>query len=265
MAARINHIAISSDVYAINGKFYEALFGLRPSSKPRPARAIVLKDGYLGLNNNVRHEGARSGIDHFGIEVDDLESVLEKITRFDPTIETVKRPSRRPFAAYSAHDPEMNIFDLSQRGIGVQKDSYAEGEWEQRRTFDHLAIRVRDPERCARFYTEVFDLRLERRPGDHNYYITDGRMTLLLMPWKMSDYVGQNPIRPGIDHIGFKVESIAALKREMEELLSNPRLRTWQLGAGDEGEARLRLLQQCPLGRFHLTDIEGVYLDVREG
>ena len=31
-----------------------------------------------------------------------------------------------PYAAYSAHDPDTNIFDLSQRNIGFQKDVYAE-------------------------------------------------------------------------------------------------------------------------------------------
>jgi catechol 2,3-dioxygenase-like lactoylglutathione lyase family enzyme len=264
MFARINHIAINSDVYAINGKFYEALFGLRPSGKPRPARAVVLKDGYVGLNNNVRHEGARSGIDHFGIEVEDIALAVERIKKFDPGLETVKRPSRRPFAAYSAHDPEINIFDLSQRDSDAQKDVYSESGWTQPRTISHLAIRARDPERCARFYSEVFELTVERKPGDENVYVHDGRVTLLLMPWKMSDYVGQNPIAPGIEHFGFNVESIDALKSEMDELLSNPRLASWQLGKGDEGGARLKLFQRCPLGTFHITDVEGAYVDVAE-
>ena len=36
------------------------------------------------------------------------------------------------------------------------------------------------------------------------------------------------------------------------------------LGYGSEGEARLKLFQKCPLGCFHLTDIEGVHIDVAE-
>ena len=44
----------------------------------------------------------------------------------------------------------------------------------------------------------------------------------------------------------------------------NPQMATKQLGLGDEGKARLDLFKQCPVGAFHLTDIEGVYIDVSE-
>ena len=30
MSAKLNHVAIASDYYAINGRFYEALFGMKP-------------------------------------------------------------------------------------------------------------------------------------------------------------------------------------------------------------------------------------------
>jgi hypothetical protein len=39
---------------------------------------------------------------------------------------------------------------------------------------------------------------------------------------------------------------------------------TKPLGIGAEGEARLALFKQCPIGEFHLTDLEGVYIDVTE-
>ena len=51
----------------------------------------------------------------------------------------------------------------------------------------------------------------------------------------------------------------------MAELVGvNPHMVTRPLGCGTEGEARLAVLKQCPLGAFHLTDIEGVYIDVAE-
>lgn len=264
MGARINHIAISSDQYAINGKFYEALFGMRPSARSRPANAVVVKDGYLGLNNNARHEGCRSGLDHFGIEVDDLEAAIARIAAFDPALEVVKRPSARPFAAYSAHDPDGNVFDLSQRDGGAQKDVYADATWEQPRRVGHLALRTLHAERCAAFYAEVFGLTPARRPGDERHYLSDGRVTLVVIPWRITDYEGHNPMPLGLDHIGFVVESVDALKREMEALLRNPRLRTWDLGKGSEARARLELLRRCPLGTYHLTDVDGVYIDVAE-
>jgi catechol 2,3-dioxygenase-like lactoylglutathione lyase family enzyme len=265
MSARINHVAICSDHYALNGRFYEALFGMRPSSKPRPARSVVLGDGYVGMNVIPRRDGRTSGLDHFGIEVDDLENTIARIAKFDSSLGTVKRPPIRPFAAYSAHDPDTNVFDLSQKGSGEQKDIYAENDWVQPRTISHVALRTRHAERCSEFYADVFGLALLDRPKDGNFYLSDGRVTLVIMPWKITDYYGQDPARTGLDHIGFKVDSVDQVKKDMEFLIGeNPHMRTRALGYGSEGEARLKLFQRCPLGRFHLTDIEGVHIDVAE-
>jgi catechol 2,3-dioxygenase-like lactoylglutathione lyase family enzyme len=265
MPVKVNHIAIASDHYAINGKFYESLFGMKPSSKPRPARSVVLGDGYVGMNVIPRREGRYSGLDHFGIEVDDLEDTIARIAKFDPSLHAVKRPPIRPFAAYSAHDPDANIFDLSGPKMD-KKDVYAENNWTQARTISHIALRTRHAERCAQFYVEVFGLTPLNRPKDDNYYLSDGRMILMIIPWKISDYYAQDPARTGLDHIGFKVESVDALKRDMEFLIGeNPHMRGRALGYGSEGEARLKLFQKCPLGCFHLSDIEGVHIDVAEG
>jgi len=265
MFARINHVAICSDHYALNGRFYEALFGMRPSSKPRPARSVVLGDGYVGMNLIPRRDGRTSGLDHFGIEVDELEGTIARIAKFDSSLSAVKRPPIRPFAAYSAHDPDTNIFDLSQRNSGGQKDVYAENDWVQPRTVSHIALRTRHAERCAEFYVDVFGLAPLARPKDGNFYLSDGRVTLMIIPWKIADYYGQDPARTGLDHIGFKVESVDQVKKDLEFLIGeNPHMRTRALGYGSEGEARLKLFQKCPLGCFHLTDIEGVYIDVAE-
>jgi catechol 2,3-dioxygenase-like lactoylglutathione lyase family enzyme len=264
MAARVNHVAIASDQYALNGRFYESLFGMKPSSKPRPARSVVLGDGYVGLNCIPRREGRTSGIDHFGIEVDDVEDTVARIRKFDSKLDAVKRPPIRPFAAYSAHDPDCNIFDLSGPQMD-KKDVYAENNWAGTRRINHIALRTRHAERCAQFYAEVFGLKLLNQPKDENFYLSDGRVTLMVIPWKLADYYDQDPARIGLDHIGFEVESVEKIKGELDWLIGeNPHMRTRAIGYGMEGEARLKLFQKCPLGCFHLTDIEGVYIDVAE-
>jgi len=176
VASRVNHVAIASDQYALNGRFYESLFGMKPSSKPRPARSVVLGDGYVGMNVIPRRDGRTSGLDHFGIEVDDVEDTIARIAKFDSSLSAVKRPPIRPFAAYSAHDPDTNIFDLSQKGSGGQKDVYAENDWVQPRTISHIALRTRHAERCSQFYADVFGLAPLKRPKDGNYYLSDGRV-----------------------------------------------------------------------------------------
>ena len=43
-------------------------------------------------------------------------------------------------------------------------------------------------------------------------------MTLIIAPWKMSDFEGAGIDRPGIEHIGFQVESVEAVKKELAAL-----------------------------------------------
>jgi catechol 2,3-dioxygenase-like lactoylglutathione lyase family enzyme len=266
MFAKLNHIAIASDYYAINARFYEALFGLKTAKNYRPARAVVVSDGRVGLNIIPRREGRCSGLDHFGLEVEDIDAAVERMKKFDPSLTALKRPPVRPFAAYSAHDPDCNIFDLSQRNIGFQKDVYAEDIGRTERHFSHVALRTRNAEKCAAFYSEVFGLQpLNKKQADDNYYLTDGNMVLAILQWHMADYADMDPQRLGPDHIGFRVDSVDKVLADLDDLTGqNPHLHSRPLGYGVEGKARLDLFRKCPLGHAHITDIEGVYIDLTE-
>jgi len=123
MPAKVNHVAIASDQYALNGKFYEALFGMKPSSKPRPAALRCAGRWLFGLNCIPRRDGRYSGLDHFGIEVEDLDEPIAAIGKFDSSLSALKRPPIRPYAAYSAHDPDTNIFDRRRRTSAFKKTS----------------------------------------------------------------------------------------------------------------------------------------------
>ena len=115
MFAQINHMAMVSPHYPLLGKFYDAVFGLRISGKPRPDASVSIGDGYVGLNILPQRDGYFGGLDHFGMVVDDAQAVLERMQRKFPKTSIVKRPATRPFAAYSGHDPDGNVFDLAQK------------------------------------------------------------------------------------------------------------------------------------------------------
>ncbi len=266
MPAKIRHIAIVSDQYALEGKFYEAAFGMTTADNTRPERAVTVSDGYLGLNINPRKAGRPAGLDHFGMEVDDLERVLARLGERYPSVEVLKRPKTRPFAGVSAHDPAGNIFDLSQEGMENRTSVYVETPREGEVRVSHIALRTLNAEHTARFYAEVFELEaLPRSKGDPNFYLSDGRVTLVLMPWSILDYSGTGIARPGPDHIGFRVESLNALKERLKTLGdANPQLRPLPVGSGKEGDARLKLFASCPFGAYHLSDVDGVLIDVAE-
>jgi catechol 2,3-dioxygenase-like lactoylglutathione lyase family enzyme len=265
--AKINHVAIVSEGFVQLARFYEDVFGMRTAGKPRPGRAVTVGDGHVGLNINPRREGRQARLDHFGIEVADVKAVLARLKQHYPEITWLERPGTRPFAALTTHDPAGNVFDLSQKDMANRAGVYAEAEWRQDRTVSHVAIRTLRADALAEFYAEVFELApLNRAEGDPNHYLSDGRVTLELIPWDVRSSAGTSIIMPGMDHLGFRVESLAALTRDLEAVSANPQLRPMALGIGKEGEARLETFRAtCPLGTFHMADPDGVLIDVAEG
>src|SRR5438477_504833 len=142
MPAKIKHIAIVSDQYALEGRFYEAVFGMRTAADKRPDRAVTVSDGYVGVNINPRKAGRPAGLDHFGVEVEDAERLCAQLCERYPAIEVLKRPGTRPFAGISAHDPAGNLFDLSQENMENRTSVYVEPSREQARWISHLALRT---------------------------------------------------------------------------------------------------------------------------
>jgi len=189
MFAKLKHLAIVSDQYALLGRFYEALFGMKPSPDNHPAGAIVVSDGYIGLNINPRKgkAGRQAGLDHFGFEVEDVDRVFTRLRENYPTVEVLKRPGSREFAGISTHDPAGNVFDLSQQGMENRRDVYVEEERHQERHIKHIGIRVLDPAAIATFYKNVFELtELEKPADDPNFYLSDGRVVFMIMPWRIT-------------------------------------------------------------------------------
>ena len=266
MTTRIRHVAIVSDQYALLGRFYEAIFGMRGSAETRPERAVTVSDGYVGLNINPRKAGRGAGLDHFGLEVDDAQAVCAEIERRG--LNVVRRPGTRPFAGISAHDPAGNVFDISQAGAEHRKSVYTDAPRERApRSVSHMAIRTLQAEAVARFYAEVFGLELAARAADDpSFHVSDGRVTLVFVPWDIRDYEGGGIARPGPDHLGFRVESIAAVEERVAAVADgNPHLRPLAPGGGTEGRARLALLARCRCGTRQMSDPDGVLIDLAEG
>src|SRR4029450_10474163 len=108
----------------------------------------------------------------------------------------------------------------------------------------HIKLRAMNPMAIAAFYRDLFDLKEEEKAlEDPNFYLSDGKVTLIIAPWKMSDFEGAGIDRPGIEHVGFKVESIEAVKKELAALReSDTEMRERIVTKHKEGERRLSLI-----------------------
>lgn len=266
MAAKINHIAILSENYTLSGDFYHWLFGFKFFGNGRPRGAVAFSDGYLGMNLNPRTASRPARLDHFGVEVDDVAATCERLHELYPSVHWVKRPANRPFASTTTHDPDGNVFDLSQRNAANRDDVYAQEIQYTTRRVDHFGLRTLHPAELATFYSSVLGLEAGQRRNDPNYYVTDGTITMVLEQWDIEDFSGTGIVSPGMDHIGFRVESIETFKSEVETLATNrPRLAPFPFGVSAESKARLELSKRsCPLCVHHLADVDGVLLSVRE-
>ena len=262
MPTKIKHLAIISDNYALLSRFYEALFGMRTSKSPRPESAVAIGDGYVGMNIIPQKLGRQAGLEHFGLEVEDTEEIAARLRAKYPSVQLIKRPSNRPFAGISTHDPEGYVFDLSQRDMTNRAEVYVEGEWKQDRWVNHFVLRALNPAHLAKFYREIYDLQeLEKPADDPNHYLSDGRVTIIVSPWAITDYEGAGIEPRHMDHVGFKVEDIENFKRDLQNLVKrNPALSPKP--GGSEGEIRLELLSKCKHGQFQLADPDGVPIDV---
>jgi catechol 2,3-dioxygenase-like lactoylglutathione lyase family enzyme len=267
MFAQMKHLAIVSSNVHHEGDFYRDVFGMKRSGLARAGGAVVVRDGYVGLNINPRAPGRQGGFDHFGFEVQDVEFVYSRFKEKYPKVRVLKRPGNRPFAGISTHDPAGNVFDLSQAGMENRRDLYTEADQLSPRRIGHFALRVLEPDMIGEFYRDVFELaELEKPGGDPNHYLSDGTVTLAVMPWQISDFEGSGIERPALDHIGFKVESMAAFKADLQKFADQyAPPQDDRPEKNPEREVRQKLFAKCCFGQQQMADPDGVLIDVAEG
>jgi predicted enzyme related to lactoylglutathione lyase len=269
MFAQINHVAITSQQWPLLGRFYEAMFGLKLAGKSRPLNAVTVGDGHVGLNINPRREGTVAGVDHFGMLVDDVDEVLERMRAKHPGSNIVKRPSTRPFASFSGHDPDGNVFDLAQKKADTRTAIYAEqaeSSWHQDRYINKFAIRTMHADAVADFYMDVFKFEpLNKKTDVAGHHMTDGRVTLSIMPWSIPIFDDMNIKRPGPDHFGFKVENIETFKQHVRDIAGeNFHLSPVPLGGGKESNVRRKFFENNTTGKFQMADPDGNWIDVTD-
>lgn len=72
----------------------------------------------------------------------------------------------------------------------------------------HVALNVFDVEQCARFYTDVFGMRIEWQPDADNIYLTSGNDNLAL---HRTEKCERERATQRLDHIGFFVATPEAV------------------------------------------------------
>ena len=268
MSTKIRHVAIVTENYDRMARFYQTIFGMKKitngmtdeTGNYNPNRGHI-SDGIIGLALLQRQPGAHAGLDHFGLEVEDVKKVEDRLQKNFPEHKLAKRPGHVPFAGLRNFDPSGSQFDLSQKEMSNVREGYTQAGWDQPRHLSHIAIRASKPRLVAEFYQKVYELEVVDKLSDNNSFcLTDGKVSLVIRPWDMVTY---SALLQGLDHIGFKVENLEEVKSEFDEMAkSYPESAPRKIAVGREGENRQKNLEACQMCSYATSDPDGVLLDL---
>ena len=266
---KLNHFAtIALDPQTV-GQFYATVFQMTFS---RSIIGATAREGYVGLNFNPLWPGRPGpiGLDHFGIEVNDINNSFDQAGKNYPEVEWVKRSGTRPYAQVDINDPDGQVININQRDIDkgiseVKTDSlYLEEDSAEPRPrhVEYLALRTPNPSRCSDFYRDVFEMTpMNRQEDEETYSLTDGRVVLKLIPWRISDFDGMDVNRPMLDHIGFKVEDADKVHEEILDYNGRfPPMAApcWLLEDREEDRNRAKHMKQiAPDSKYQYCDMNG--------
>lgn len=84
----------------------------------------------------------------------------------------------------------------------------------------HIALSTADPDKTAKFYTDVFGLKQIGKidhPAVSGYYLSDGDLNLAVLRFKNDAVAGAERGKDffGLHHIGFQVESLDAIAKQL--------------------------------------------------
>jgi catechol 2,3-dioxygenase-like lactoylglutathione lyase family enzyme len=83
----------------------------------------------------------------------------------------------------------------------------------------HIALRTHDVEKTATFYREAFGL-TQVGEGQSGVYLTDGYLNIAVL--KLRPSLEGEPLKLGVDHVGFQVDDVQATIVNIQRLGGKP-------------------------------------------
>lgn len=84
----------------------------------------------------------------------------------------------------------------------------------------HLAILTEDVDKLVKFYTSAFGLKIVTGVGTATY-LSDGHINLAIIPIGPERKIEGPQLQIGINHFGFEVEDVAAVREACKELAAS--------------------------------------------
>ena len=138
--ARLRHIAVCVKDLEKAAKFYETVFEMKEVGREtiEIGSAIYMSDGVINMallnfagnkGNDLKDPKNAVGANHFGFQVENGETTVERMKKINYAKLPKPRPDGRPYAEIRGSDPDGNYFDISEHGflnvepVGEKKSS----------------------------------------------------------------------------------------------------------------------------------------------
>ena len=242
--ALLKHVAIVVSDLEKAASFYEQVFALERVGRDdlEFGSGIYLSDGVFNLAL-LRYKGARGsglsnaetfvGTHHFGFVVENLERAEEKIKAAGGTFffQLGEGEDKVNFER-KFKDPDGIIFDISRHGWATAATPATKSK------LRHVAIVVKDLEKAAQFYENVFELKRVGRDDlefASGIYLSDGTSNLALLRYNGAKGSGLKDANSfvGAHHFGFIVDDLVETEKCIKEAGGTF---FFQLGDGEEKE-----------------------------
>jgi len=249
MSAVIRYVAYISENPEKLSAFYHRFFKTDELGRSQEGD-ISLTDGFLNLTFFRKRPALceprmEIGLNHIGIQVDNIEETKNKYIRLFPRKPVVPESGDIHHGVLRIHDPDGNPVSLSEQPFGVKGERRYPG-------IRHIAYNAMDPEGMREFYFRLFGFNeltsglAYREAGRLNRFVGDGFTNLAIHPFYDPTAVGHE-MKFGINHLGFLVSDLGTM---MDDLSSVVRIQ--------------KRPDDRPFAEFRFTDPEGNRLDLSQ-
>jgi lactoylglutathione lyase len=119
----------------------------------------------------------------------------------------------------------------------------------------HIAIRTRDVDKTAAFYKDAFGL-TQVGMGQNGVYLTDGHLNIAILKYQQGK--DGEPLRLGVDHVGFQVEDVNTAVAQIESLSGRPSTERIEVSPKDAAERQSYYEIKCVGPDEQVIDISSV-------
>jgi predicted enzyme related to lactoylglutathione lyase len=237
--ARLRHFAVCVSDLDKSAKFYGEVFGMkRHGREDLPiGSAVYMGDGTINLallnfKGDKGHDfgdkpEGQIGPNHFGFQVESMKDTQARIEAHGGKFFFDLGDERKGNFERKFKDPEGIIFDISENGwVGTDSrkikadpkhaflDEKLVDAQHVKGRIKHFALTVRDLEKSADFYEQVFGLKrlgYDHQPMGSAIYLSDGVTNLALIhPNKPASEIKSAP-----NHCGFQVANLAEAEKRI--------------------------------------------------